>query len=251
MSQYHEYFTLNGEQSRNYGIWISGEGTFVAPERDVTIYEVPGRNGTLTLDNGRWKNVQITYPCYMSNNFLTGFDTFKNKMLSFRGYEDLFDTYHPDGFRMARLSKWSQPKTGPFNRSASFTLTFDCYPQFYLNSGNTATLFTGSGTLSDIPLNSFSRPLVVVMLAVRGNNSGSITIGNTTMSFTNVSGGTPGTTRLDIDCEARTMKVMDTSVANKFTLDSGDFFTIEPPSMAVSFTGDIQWIRITPRWWIL
>lgn len=253
--QHWEWFVYgNKDKSSNYGVWVSGEDTFVVPERDVEVFEVPGRNGTLTLDNGRWKNVRITYHCFMSGDFREGFDAFKNDIIMMTGYNTLFDTYRPDGYRKARLVGGIVPKPGPYNRSAKFDITFDCWPQFYLFSGDTSQGIQSGGTLTGVPRGSYSRPKVNILFPLEprsGNVSGSVTIGDRTISFSNLS--KPSTTSgfLQIDCEARTIKVGDNDVSSKFTLDDGDFFEITPPSVPVSFTGDVSAVSITPRWWTL
>ena len=41
------YFTLDGVDSRDFGVYISGQGTFNASGRGYNIIPVPGRNGEL------------------------------------------------------------------------------------------------------------------------------------------------------------------------------------------------------------
>ena len=60
------YIVYGGKCSKDYGLYVSGSGTFNAPERDVDLVEVPGKNGTLVLDNGRFKNIPVTYPALSS-----------------------------------------------------------------------------------------------------------------------------------------------------------------------------------------
>ncbi|MBR5931241.1 MAG: hypothetical protein IKZ95_04355, partial [Lachnospiraceae bacterium] len=60
-----EYFVFGGQDSRNYGIYISGSGVFGAPERDGSKVSIPGRNGEMFLDNGRYKNIEIKYPAFI------------------------------------------------------------------------------------------------------------------------------------------------------------------------------------------
>lgn len=58
------YKTLNfdGQSSGTYGVYITGDAVFNAPERDVEMITIPGRNGALALDNGRFENISVTYP---------------------------------------------------------------------------------------------------------------------------------------------------------------------------------------------
>jgi len=250
--QHFEWLQFGPYKSKDYGVWISGEGSFVVPERDVDVFEIPGRNGTLSIDNGRWKNIQITYPCFMSGNFLEDFAKFKEAFFRYTGYRNLWDTHHPDGYRKARIIGGLKPKPGPYNRSARFDITFDCWPQFYLDSGDTGITFTSPGTISNVPAESISRPRVSVYLATSGGSkrSGSVTIGGRTISFANLpyDEGSP----LVIDCEEREITYgLNGSVSQYFTLDDGDFFEITPPSVSVSFASEVVGLSIRPRWWTL
>ena len=59
------YLTFAGKSSQDFGLRISGEGTYNRPERSFTEYDVPGRNGSVIIDDGNFKNIEITYPCYV------------------------------------------------------------------------------------------------------------------------------------------------------------------------------------------
>ena len=54
--------TFGGSCSRNYGVYITGEGVFNAPERAIEMISIPGRNGAFALDKGRFENIEVTYP---------------------------------------------------------------------------------------------------------------------------------------------------------------------------------------------
>ena len=41
---------FGGVDTKNYGVVIDGEAVFDAPERDVEVVTIPGRNGTLQID---------------------------------------------------------------------------------------------------------------------------------------------------------------------------------------------------------
>lgn len=260
MSQYHEYFTFDGIESRDFGVWISGVNTWATPERDVEVVQIPGRNGTLTLDNNRWKNITITYPCYMSGDFKEGFDAFKNAILPKLGYLELSDTYHPRGYRRARLFGGIKPVTGPYNRSASFLLSFDCWPQFYLYQDGeqfpTMIMITnGSGTISDIPLVSRSKPIIMVYFQsplTYGAKSGSVTVGGKTITFTDMPYATGDEIYFSIDSEARTITHSKSggTVVDVSQYCTGEFFEITPPATEISYSG-ANFIRVIPRWWEL
>ena len=53
-------FYYDGRSSIDFGMVISGSGTFGAPQRDVEMVPVLGRNGDLIIDNGRYLNTMLT-----------------------------------------------------------------------------------------------------------------------------------------------------------------------------------------------
>ena len=118
-----------------YGIMVDSSKTWVKPERDREFIHVPGRSGDLILDNGAWQNVEIEYTCHIDDNFYSSFEDFSAWLSSIRGYEMLFDEHHPDVYRLATPTMDFDPKTTFTDRTADFTLVFNCKPQQYINDG--------------------------------------------------------------------------------------------------------------------
>ena len=134
-------FTFGGICSRDYGVGISGTGTFDAPERDVDIIDIPGRNGSIVQDNGRFHNIQVTYPAFISRGFDELFPRFKAAMMQYTGYQRLTDEYDPEHYREAMFSGPIQPRTGVYNKSGKFDIVFNCKPQRFLTSGAEAVTY--------------------------------------------------------------------------------------------------------------
>ena len=127
---------FGGINSADYGVWITGSGTFSSPERDVEYVSVPGRNGDLIIDNNRWNNIEVTYPANIQSDFDTKIQAFRAAMGRKRGYQRLEDNYHLDEYRMASFTLGIQPETTPLNRGGEFDLVFNCKPQRFLKSGD-------------------------------------------------------------------------------------------------------------------
>lgn len=132
--------TFGGVNSADFGIYISGEGVFNAPERDVEMIEIPGRNGELALDKGRFRNIEVTYPAF--NFEPNDYDTFAQNLSDFRnaicsqiGYQRLTDTFHPGEYRMATYISGLEINPIKYNTASEFELVFNCKPQRYLTSG--------------------------------------------------------------------------------------------------------------------
>ena len=88
-------FTFNGKSSSDFSTYISGSGTYDAPKRDVSTVEIPGRNGSLTIDNGRYENIDLKYPAFIRSNFKANTDahfTFDRKFSRcLNNYRDVFE----------------------------------------------------------------------------------------------------------------------------------------------------------------
>lgn len=131
---------FGGVDSSDYGIYISGEGVYNAPERVVEFVEVPGRNGTIAMDQGRYENISVTYPAmYLGKNqeeFREKLSDFRNAILSQKGYQKLEDSYHPDEYRMGVYASGLEvTKLFRKMRGGEFELTFNCKPQRWLTVG--------------------------------------------------------------------------------------------------------------------
>ena len=123
------------------GVWLSGSGTFSAPQRDVTMVSVPGRNGDLIIDNGKWNNITVTYPCFIRDNFDQNMAAFRSLMCSKLGYQKLEDSYHPDEYRLGAFSEGLFPTMRQRNKGGEFDVVFNCKPQRFLKSGETPIQF--------------------------------------------------------------------------------------------------------------
>lgn len=140
--------TFDGIDAKDHGILISGEGTFDAPARVYEMVEVPGRNGAVAIDQGRYENIEITYPAGV-----WGEDpqTFRERLAAYRselgariGYKRLEDTYHPDEFRMGIFSDAIEVEPSGYNTAGKFEVVFNCKPQRFLKSGEAKIDVSGS-----------------------------------------------------------------------------------------------------------
>ena len=54
-------FVYDNINSLDFGVYITGEAVYNAPECIVNMVDIPGRNGALAIDEGRFANIQVTY----------------------------------------------------------------------------------------------------------------------------------------------------------------------------------------------
>lgn len=232
------YFTLNGVDSRDFGVYISGQGTFNASGRAYNIVPIPGRNGDLVGPEKRLLNGTLTYPAFIYANFKTQIEAFRNFLLSLVGYQDLIDSYHPGEIRKVIFEGPFETDVESKNDAGKFDIAFNCKPQRYLASGQTVTTLTADGSITN-PTRFDAQPLLRVYgVGVLGIGSQQITI-------------TQADVYTDIDCE-----MMDafkgTTNCNAFVQFTDHNFPVFAPGVTnISLGTGITKVEITPRWWIV
>ena len=168
--------------SSDYGIYITGEAVYNAPNRAVSMVTVPGRNGALALDQGRWENIEVTYPagCFADSegDFRDAISAFRNAVVSQIGYQRLTDTYNPNEYRMGVYLSGLDVKPTNINKAGEFDITFNCKPQRWLTNGETEITVDSGDTVTN-PTQYGSSPL----LAIEGY--GSIDIGGQIITVDN------------------------------------------------------------------
>ena len=233
------YIVYNGKSFLDFGVFISGSGTYNAPERDTSKVEIPGKNGNLTIDNGRYKNIPVKYPAFVVSNFSENIEALRNYLLTQSGYVRLEDTYHPDEFRLGKISGGFTTKPVAQLIAGEFDLEFDCYPQRFLKSGEVAVEYMAAGTIINKYLTE-AKPLI------RAYGTGSFSIGGIAVQITTANGYTD----IDCDLEEAYKDTLATNCNANIVLTNGVFPTLKAGSNAITLSG-ITKLEITPRWWVL
>ena len=233
------YFVFNGESSLDHGIYVGGQGTYNAPQRDVSKISVPGRNGDLIKDNGRWLHIEVPYNIVIMKDFLDRTDEIRAWLNEPVDYCRLEDTYHPDSYRLARFAGPVEFETAAFNNAGKATVIFDCKPQRFLKSGEMLLPQT-KNTMIFNPTRFPSRPLIRVTCT----GSGTVTVGLYMITLSNIP------TFVDIDSETQDCYANDTSMNNKVSLSNG-FPLLMPRGNIVTWTGDVTAVSIAGRWYTI
>ena len=172
--------------SSAYGIYISGEGVFNAPKRDVEMIDIPGRDGAFALDRGRFENITVSYPAFTYETSMAAFKQnladFRNALASKKGYQRLTDSFHTDEYRLAVFKDGINIDPIKYNTASKFDIVFDCKPQRWLTSGESKSTIAASGdTISNPTLFESSPLLEVTGYGTIEFNGYDITIANATM----------------------------------------------------------------------
>lgn len=178
-------FELDGESSKDYGVYITGEAVYNAPERDVEMISIPGRSGAFALDRGRFENIEVTYPAGIfadnETDFAEAISEFRNYLCSRRGYCRLTDDYNPNEFRMAIYKSGLEVEPAQL-KAGEFEIVFDCKPQRFLTEGETP-ITVGDGSMITNPTRFESSPILEV------EGYGSIGINGETITIEDVDVG--------------------------------------------------------------
>ena len=222
---------FGGKSTKDFNLYVSGFDTYNTPKRDIEAVTVPGRNGDIMIDNGRYENVDITYKCLMLKQFKTEFSAFVAYLMANEGYQRLEDTFHPDEFRLAIVQKVVKPKLYDYD-NANFSLTFNCKPQRYLKSGEEIITLNDGGTI-------YNETVYTAKPLIRAYSAGTLTVNGKNFIISSVS------EYVDIDCDLMTAYKGST---NKNNTVSGVFPELIPGTNTITYTGKLE---IMPRWWRL
>lgn len=229
------FFEYGGKRSCDFGIYISGSGTFNFPERDCEMIEVPGRSGDLIIDNGRFKNIMVTYPAYVRTKFKEYTDVARMWLMQNTSYQRLEDSYNPEMYRMARFAGPMDFDMRALNHSGEFEMVFDCKPQRFLKSGEYAISATTTLTLYN-PTLFEALPLIRVY-----GTDGSLYVGNNVIQITSIDG------YVDIDSDTQNAYKGSTNCNGNIVLE--DFPVLGAGQTTITVEGNITSFEVIPRWW--
>ena len=189
--------SFDNVSSRTYGVYITGEAVYNAPGRDVEMVEIPGRNGSFALDKGRFQNIEVSYPAGIfadnETDFAEAISDFRNFLCSRRGYVRLTDEYNPNEYRMAIYKSGLEVSPAQL-KAGEFNIVFDCKPQRWLTSGETAVTVANNGTLTNPTLFDSSPLLAVTGYGDIGINGETITVQNAQLGETDITSSISGNT---------------------------------------------------------
>lgn len=232
-----DYFIYNGKSCLDFNVHMQ-EADYGSAARDIESVEVPGMNGELTLDNGRFKNRTLKVPAWIVKDFRTSLAAFVSFILQDPGYHRYEDTYHPDIYMMARYTGPFEPSSVAFNESGKFVLEFDRKPQKWLKSGEIPIPVDDSDTVTvNNPTAFTALPLIKVTAG-----TGTITVNSTAVELTANNGATI------IDCEMQECYEGSTNRNGDLELTTGEFPKLIPGNNTIEVDTDME-IELIPRWW--
>lgn len=233
-------FYFGGQCSLDYGVCVEKCPSFATGSRGVEKISVPGRNGDLLIDTGAYSNVTQAYEVWFKRRGKNTTQAARDLalwLLSGRGYLRLEDSYDPDIYRMAAFAGPLDVENWMLTHGRA-TLEFDCKPQRFFKSGEYSLSVVSGQKL----LNQWMPALPLIQIS--GTGDGQLVVGSSTITITGLEGG------ITIDSDTQNAYDDARNLNNSISVVGG-FPTLSTGKTAVSFSGGITAVQITPRWWTI
>lgn len=226
---------FNGESSESHNLIVTEKSdVFTLAQRDNSFLGVPGRDGEVITDNGRYKNIPQKYTFQLLTT------DFENQSKNIRkwlnpaiGYAVLRDSYDPGYFRLGAVQSVSIAQEKDFIGKVSLALS--CKPHRYSLAGAETITLTASGSVTN-PEPETSLPHIKI------TGSGNVTLHVNSNSYL-LSTISPN---IEIDSEMMSVYRGTTLLNNKAGFD--EFPVFEPGENSISWTGTVTKVEIVPRW---
>lgn len=230
------HFIYNGKDCMAYGVYISGSGVFDAPRRSYEKIVIPGRNGELSIDNGRYENISLRYPAFAHENFFESMAGLKAALLADPGYHRLEDSYYPEEYRMALFEGGMTVTPAQNLKAGEFEIEFYCDPRRFLKSGDLAQTIADGGHIEN-PTAFPSKPLI------RVTGYGEMYVGGDKITISQ------HFAYVDIDCEMMDCFHESDNANGYVSFLSNDFPVLGPGRTNITHDPTITKIEVTPHWW--
>lgn len=224
---------LNKDSFTDYGIIIEKRPLIPKPQRNIQYIEVPGRSGSLKVDDASYKDIIIPIQCsFKDDNVADKADAIK-AWLNY-GEGQLILSNQTDKYYIAHVSDQFDISQ-EYKIFGQFLVNFRCQPFKYSTVNNVITLID-SGTVTNIGTIE-SEPILVVT----GSGDITLTINEANIHLTAVDG------HITIDSVLKDA-YKETILLNSKML--GDFPILQPGDNSISWSGSgtVTSIQITPNW---
>lgn len=247
------YFEYNGINSREMGVYIRTKQSYDKPQRDISIISVPGRDGDLVIDNGSYKNLEMTLGLRLvapriSKNNVESFNWAYNNVVEWlqptANYCVYSDSYDPRYYRKACI-KSALKITQKCNDIADFNVTFSMKPYKYSFEGDEVIELSGGANFTVVNLeNAPSLPKMTIYNNLTYDAAAEIThvfaVNNTNYTIKNFN------SPIELDTETMNLYQGTTNRNNLYL--SSSFPVLKPGLNTVTLVSNVSKIQIIPRW---
>ena len=222
----------NGEKSTDYGVIVSQHPPFTIPSERSTQTNVPGRPGSLTTLEGEdvYDDMILPVEC-----FIQDISRLSEIAAWLKGSGKVTFGNREGGFYYARIANQiSFEKILRGNPHRSFTVNFRCKPFWYEEDVPNITLTT-SGRFVNNPGSVYSEPVITVY----GSGDITLMVGLEIISLIGITDS--------ITIDSPLMEAYSGTVALNDHM-SGEFPIFRPGVTAISWTGNVSKVVISPNW---
>lgn len=229
-----DWFNFAGTRSTTHGVYVQDFPPLTLPEERAKFETVPGRSGSLTLLEGDavYDDIVLSIDCFVRD--LSKLDTIGAWL---RGRGALVLGNMPDRYYDARcVNQIELAKVLRGRQHRTFTAVFRCKPFRYVYPAPATITKTVSGQIITNPGTTDAEPYITVT----GSGDVTLTIGAKTMQVAGLA------SKITIDVAAGLAYNDAINLTGSLT---GDWpMTIPPGNSAVSWTGAVTKVEITPGW---
>lgn len=235
--------TFAGKSSNTYGMRLLAKITFETPGRDYDEIEVPGRNGSLLIDRGRYKTIGRDFDFVITKlasypSIEAQLNSISNWLNSAKGWQDLTFDGDPDyTYRAAITSSLNFDRESP-NR-ATGTISFIVHPVKFLNTGrNSVAVTTGLTLVNPYAIESLPK------ITINGTGGGTFNFCSTAFRLQNVTKG------IVIDVQNQSAISLNDGLPAYSQVLTYPFPTLVPGDNKITFPAGFS-MSIIPNWGVL
>lgn len=232
-------FIYKGKNSNNMGLRVLNDLLFTSPERDVNLIQVPGRNGDLVVDNGRFNSVVRSIPCRLDApngvDIEQAINDINNWLVDDGGFHEFEWNNDPDFVYQAKVDG-GVISSRLLSRLGQTEIDFRMHPIKYLKSSMTERPVSHGENI----INRFAIDANPIIRIVRiGDGDITFNVGGRPVDLRQIADGCV------LDSETQTITDI-TGRVTLFELMYSGFPILKPGNNTITFSNNIQ-VFITPR----
>ena len=227
-----DWFAWNGVKCTDYGIHVLTHPAISRAKERVTTQAVPGRSGTLTITEGDCVYDEFIAPCECIAPDSASIPAFSAWL---HGPGVVMFGNRPTGYYLARVNNQIDFETVVRGRlQRKFTVNFRCQPFLYLLGVENIVLTSPGPVVNQGTV--FAEPVITV----EGTGDIDLTVGEVTLGIAGLASS------ITIDVPQRLAYHEGINLTGSLTGD--DWPTLPVGSTAISWTGSVSRITISPNW---
>jgi len=231
-------FTYKGIRASDMHLKVLNDVQFTSPVRDVSTLQIPGRDGDLIMDHGRYESVVRSIPCRLEAPAGTNVEELISQIHNWLLDDAGFHTFRWDNdpnFRYLARIKGGVVSQRKLSRYGITVIDFKLHPVKYLESSLSERQVV-SGVNIVNPFHIEAKPV----LRIIGNGNLTINIGGRQLVLQGIAGG------CILDSETQTITSLDGRIT-LFERMFSPFPKLSRGDNVITFSGSGVQVFITPR----